>query len=62
MVGIVWPSWVGVDVMGRVGSLVGMGWVGSLFGCMDLKNPDVCSIYNECLKVVPHNNYNHTFQ
>jgi hypothetical protein len=25
MVGIVWPSWVGVDVMGRVGSLVGMG-------------------------------------
>ena len=48
--------------MGRVGALVGMGWVGSLFGCMDLKNPDVCSIYNECLKVVPHNNYNHTFQ
>ena len=37
MLGIVWPSWVGVDVMGRVGSLVGMGWVGSLFGCMDLK-------------------------
>ena len=61
MVGIVWPSWVGVDVMGWVCSLVGTG-LGLFFGWLGgFEKILLCNIYNECVKAVCHNKYNHTF-